>query len=157
MKIVLLLLALAACLEATSFVRLKKEPKKALARLMATRAQLKNQKGRGLIGCAACIDFFDADLNTILVSAASSFSCRPAAVASDPLVRRRRCTSFFPFSFMRGLTWLEHHPASRCGGHLHGHLWKAAVQRRAGRVHHPVHGGGHQVSSTVCVRRPVRL
>ena len=30
-------------------------------------AQLKAQKARGLIGCQACIDFFDADLNTILV------------------------------------------------------------------------------------------
>jgi hypothetical protein len=73
MKIVLLLLALAACLEATSFVRLKKVPKKALARLLATRAQLKTQKARGLIGCAACIDFFDADLNTILVRPVALF------------------------------------------------------------------------------------
>ncbi len=73
MKVILVLLALCACLEASSFVRFKKQPKKALARLVQVRAQLKAQKARGLIGCQACVDFFDADLNTILVCFFFSF------------------------------------------------------------------------------------
>lgn len=76
MKLVLVLLALVVSLEASSsFLRLKKEPKKALARLLATQAQLKAQKARGVIGCQACVDFFDADLQTILVRRARMGVC----------------------------------------------------------------------------------